>query len=376
MKRFVVVNCFVVLAVVFLFDFFFGQYFLDYPTRKFAKQVVEQAQLEKGYREAHPVFHHTLKPNVNREALWLSPPYKYRICTNSNGFKISCLSKRNQDKEFDIAIIGDSFTEGVGLAFEKTFVGVIASNLSELKIANLGVSGYSPSIYFHKIKYLLDRGVKFKHVIVFVDMSDVHNEAVHYEVVKGRVKDRELVERSIFRTKPFDVDSRLWIKQRLSRFFPLTYNAARKLKMLATKGEKTFNYHPVPGVSWVHDQSATAYGEVGLPRAISLSVGYMEALYGELRRLGISLSIVVYPWPDNLVFDIEDSPHVRLWSDFCKGKCVHFINLFPLFWDRVRLEGLENSIMNYYFAGDVHFNAMGNQIIGEEIVRVLKNKSN
>ena len=49
--------------------------------------------------------------------------------------------------KFDIAFIGDSFTEGVSLEYKNTFVGQISNYLSNYKIANLGVVSYSP-IYF------------------------------------------------------------------------------------------------------------------------------------------------------------------------------------------------------------------------------------
>lgn len=89
-------------------------------------------------------------------------PLKYRLCTDANGFKASCHAKSSDDKNFDIAFIGDSFTEGIGLPYEETFVGVIAQNMPTLKIANLGVSSYSPSIYLSKVKYLLDHGFFLK----------------------------------------------------------------------------------------------------------------------------------------------------------------------------------------------------------------------
>ena len=43
------------------------------------------------------------------------------------------------EKDFDILFIGDSFTEGVGLDYNDTFVGIFENNL-KLNIGNLGVS--------------------------------------------------------------------------------------------------------------------------------------------------------------------------------------------------------------------------------------------
>jgi hypothetical protein len=61
------------------------------------------------------------------------------------------------------------------MTYEKTFVGMYADNHRNLRIANLGVSSYSPTIYYAKIKNLLDSGFEFKKVIVFIDISDLVN---------------------------------------------------------------------------------------------------------------------------------------------------------------------------------------------------------
>ena len=87
-----------------------------------------------------------------------------------------------ESKEFDIAFIGDSFTEGVGVDYEDTFVGRIENKFDNLKIANLGVVSYSPSIYFTKLRYLLENGYKFKRVIIYFDISDIYDDNRKYQL--------------------------------------------------------------------------------------------------------------------------------------------------------------------------------------------------
>ena len=89
----------------------------------------------------------------------------------------------SNSKEFDIAFIGDSFTEGVGVNYEETFVGRITSQFNDLNIANLGVVSYSPSIYFTKLKYLLDNGYKFKRVIIYFDISDIYDDNRKWNII-------------------------------------------------------------------------------------------------------------------------------------------------------------------------------------------------
>jgi len=132
------------------------------------------------FRVRHPIYHHSLKPNFDGIGHWGT--WTYPICTDANGFKTHCHQKKTSSKVFDVAFLGDSFTEGVGLPYEQTFVGMVAANTPELKIANLGVVSYSPAIYLAKLKALYAKGYQFKHLIVFIDIGDAYDEANAYDL--------------------------------------------------------------------------------------------------------------------------------------------------------------------------------------------------
>ena len=66
------------------------------------------------------------------------------------------------------------------MAYEDSFVGMFANRFNELKIANFGVSAYSPSIYLTKVKHILHSGINFKHLVVFVDISDPQDDSARY----------------------------------------------------------------------------------------------------------------------------------------------------------------------------------------------------
>ena len=137
------------------------------------------------FRIPHPTYHHTLSPNFNGSGYWGS--WFYKVCTDPSGFKTDCVVGKPQKKSFDIAFLGDSFTEGVGLPVEQTFVGMVAAKHPELSIANLGVVSYAPSIYFAKLKALYQQGYQFKKVIVFIDIGDIQDEALTYRTINERV---------------------------------------------------------------------------------------------------------------------------------------------------------------------------------------------
>ena len=134
---------------------------------KFDSFFAKSEFYEKLIRINHPVFHHTLREDINYK--------KYKsfedlivFCTDNHGFRSKCNAKTG--KNFDLAFIGDSFVEAASLNYEDTFVGMLNNHLKK-KIVNLGVTSYSPSIYLSKINFLLNNGYDFEHVIVFIDVG-------------------------------------------------------------------------------------------------------------------------------------------------------------------------------------------------------------
>lgn len=179
------------------------------------------------FRAPHPVYHHTLIPNYEGIGYW--GPGTYHVCTNGSAFKDSCARKGVVEKSFDIAFIGDSFTEGVGMPYEKTFVGMVAARNPNLKIANLGVVSYAPSIYLAKLRELYAQGYQFKKVVVFIDIGDVQDEALTYDVVDGKVisKHEQLPPGGVAR-----------LRRIASRWFPLTGEAWNRLRASAGAASK------------------------------------------------------------------------------------------------------------------------------------------
>src|SRR6056297_1067703 len=135
------------------------------------------------YRTEMPPYHHDFeKKQVVDTATWGNRLYRLR--TNSLRFKDT--APRNVPLKADhyrILFIGDSFTEGVGVPYRQTFVGIIGEALSKygIEVLNAGVVSYSPIIYWRKVKYLLEtKGLDFDEVVVFLDISDVQDEARSY----------------------------------------------------------------------------------------------------------------------------------------------------------------------------------------------------
>ena len=106
-------------------------------------------------RISSKIFHHTLDSNVN--VIEENGRFgKTRLITNSIGFRDKEARKiYNETSKYRIVFIGGSYTEGFMVNYEDSFVGIIDKKLKKynIDVLNAGVVGYSPSIYYAKIKY-------------------------------------------------------------------------------------------------------------------------------------------------------------------------------------------------------------------------------
>lgn len=309
----------------------------------------------------HPYYHHDLAPNVATDtAAW--GPIRYTLRTNSLGF-------RDRDRReipgpataHRIVLIGDSFTEGLGVDFDATFAGVLARGYASkgIEVLNAGVASYSPAIYWKKIEYLLgERRVQIDDVVVFLDMSDIQDEALAYRIDDmGRVVDAPEVRAGL---------TGLWARN------SLTYRAAAKA--LRT----VYPHPPIAGCSipdtfevdcragWtLSPVLMNQYGGDGLRRADR----HMTDLTALLRRHRIPLTLVVYPWPQQLQWNDRSSLQVNYWRQWARREAVPFIDLFESFLGEADLLGTTQAIDRYFIPGDFHWNARGHQFVADRFMQ-------
>ena len=317
---------------------------------------------ERGIRISHPVYHHTLSASYDGLARNLA---EYRFCTNSDGLKSKCGEVHN-DKEIDIGFLGDSFTEGLGLPYEKSFVGLIAEKMPQKTIANLGVVSYAPTIYYLKLRDFLAKGYRFKELIVYIDISDIQDEA-NYAIVDGKVIET-IEDTSKHRRFPVAHFGYKKIRDRLGNqfeFFKRKEDVHEdRLDLTDPVYRRDYNRS-----AWTYDDSTDGYGKLAVEGAIDKSVAMMEKVYDLCKANNIQLSIAVYPWPGQILYDVEESRQVKIWRDFCDGKCQTFYNSFPTFFGLIKSSGKKAVIESNYFHGEMHFNEKGNQLIADDFLK-------
>jgi len=339
----------VVVTLFFGSDFIYTNY-LSMPTNQ-----------EKVYRIKHDVFHHSLSPSFDGIGEWGGEAY--RVCTDPNGFKSDCENIFTSNTNFDIAFIGDSFTEAIGVTYEDSFVGLFANTYTDLDVANLGVSSYAPTVYRAKIEDFINRGYTFNHVIVFVDISDVQDEATYFRDTRGNVlqsADGAIRQQAIFsRVKSYVEDN--------FALFTYGYKLVKQNLIDLENNESARDVFTLERSEWTYNASSNAYGSIGVNGSIEKAVSEMSILHDLLESKGVKLSVGVYPWPaqirEMMLNDSDTNLQVDVWRDFCVNRCFHFINMFPRYFDLVKNSSIDDVYRDFFIHGDVHYNREGNRLI-------------
>ncbi|MEE8211712.1 MAG: hypothetical protein V3T85_07315, partial [Acidiferrobacterales bacterium] len=261
----------------------------------FTPAYMTAGQHEAVYRRPHPVFHHTLARNIEYDhAVWGTEVYTIR--TNSLGFKDERVREvALEAKQPRIIITGDSFTEGLGLEFKDTFVGHISNYYKKrnVEVLNAGILSYSPEIHLAKTRYFLEaERLEFDHLVVFIDMSDMEDEAMGYNIDLNRpvkkITDREKTgsARPVHKEKPslkaFLNQHTVFIAQ--LRNLAAYYRIARKD---LRQWRRSLNR---PSGTWTLDEALyEKFGRVGQEKAAQ----HMRMLKTLLDKYGIELTVVV-----------------------------------------------------------------------------------
>jgi hypothetical protein len=318
------------------------------------------------FRVRSPVYHHGLQPGVSVEdERWGPLVASYRI--DSLGFRDFAVRQvRLRSSDWRVVLIGDSFTEGIGVAYQDTFAGRAAAALAPagVEVLNAGAASFSPIIYLRRARYLLeDVGLRFDHLVVFVDIGDIQDEVTYDFDAQGNVVSREarrLREERANRVhgRPFFLRS-LALRRFLDRHTLLLARLYDGADHLLTRG-------PRRAALWTVDaQAFEEYGREGLENARR----HMDALADLLASRGIGLTVAVYPWPDHVLLGDRDSRQATFWREWAAGRHAGFLDYFPLF---VGAGDPAETVRREFIPGDIHWNAAGHGVIAGPLIEHLR----
>ena len=328
-----------------------------------AKSAVEQ----RPSPDPNAAYTHTFKVKFDGFDKWFRGDYPLR--TNSLGFKdattrdVPLVADRKR-----IVFIGDfSFTEGLGLTYEESFVGRFAATFPDIDVLNAGVSSYAPSAYYQKIKFLLENGLRFDEAIVYIDISDIQDEAVSYAYDANGVlhwKYEMRPEDGHSCAPIMEPDKKWWEKAfYVVDFFSRLQQSKQVLNALdhASLQDLIDNrlafYRDYDRAAWTDLTVVDCYGDLGVEGAIEKAKRQMDRLYEVLSQYGVPLSVGVYPWPKPTFSrpgEFAAGPDLaRLVRGEMQTILQSLSGVLPLQGTRPRLH------QEPLHMGDVHFNARG-----------------
>ncbi|MCD4683503.1 MAG: hypothetical protein K8R86_09500, partial [Bacteroidales bacterium] len=273
-----------------------GRWFEKYPNATFAiilifaiiildfiSALIFIPENYNSFRCPHPYYHHGLLPNRHDENIWGQKVFK--VFTNSLGFKdMECRDIEKDSDKNRILFIGDSYTEGVGMTWEESFVGILDASLPDIEIFNAGVVSYSPKFYYLKTKYLIEKkGLKFDELYVFIDNSDPLNEITYEDF------------------EPHDENSfirfRFQARRYLYTYSYLYYSISNKINS-SKRNPVTARWNPVCGESMIDELEVENSEFI----AAILNWSYTKSYYDKWGKKGLELA----------------EKNMELLSDLCK----------------------------------------------------------
>ncbi len=320
--------------------------------------------------ESNSVYHHGFKKNEIGRGYGCE-----KIITNSLGFKDKITKNINNiNTNNRILFIGDSFTEGVGLNYEDTFVGIFDDflNNANVEVLNAGRSSYSPIIHWRKTKYLLENEFRFNHLYIFLDISDPFDEFYNYELDKDenviKRKSNNYVQDSKTINPKMSVKKiKILIKNNFTLLYFISDYIYSYYKKSINESGEWFIWTRSEYERWTIEKHLfEKYAEQG----VNIMKLYMDKIVLLSKKYNFKITIAVYPRPTQIWNEDLNSIHVDIWNKWADKNNIKFLNLFPIFIEKDQnLKQRYKTLKKYYLKGDPHFNKLGNKMIANEIIK-------
>ena len=319
-------------------------------------------------------FYYELKKNCKGKYRFKSSFPLIRTYTDELGLRVGKNSKIRNKENKNLFIFGDSFTYGVGIKYEQTFVGRIANDLNDYNVYNFGVGSYSPSVYLYKLKKILDRNIKPEKVLIFLDLTDVIDESTRWKYDKtnnkvflntNRLYKYENTKKNNFKENNFkllkNLSSYLNYHFRVLRSnVKLNLNNEYKVK---TSIQGNFTYTP----------SSNLDKRFWKKNSFKNGLATIEDRLNEIKNISKSedfeLIIVVYPWAETLEFGQNEFSWSNYAKSLCKDNTCKIIDAIPDFINYKKNN--KNWVTNLYFSNDEHFNTKGAELLYNIIMKNL-----
>ena len=312
------------------------------------------------HREPSPYYHHGLRPNA--AVMDTFGDRQYPFFSNSLGMRdVSIREVSARKTRPRLLLIGDSFTEGVGLPWEKTFAGLLAAGLEKagVEVLNSGVNSYCPILIQGRLRYLFEqKGLEVDRVVVLVDISDIMQELTYRRTPDGRIEAQPLFTESDGQEIAAYNRAESWIGEHLEENSIIIGAVTRNLRLwhrdhAAPPAVRRQDEIPIWSFNWPEYRGPY---EKMIEKGLKLAQQHMTEIARDLQHRGVALTVVVYPWPQQLPYLSRPSRAETVWAEWASANRADFINLFREF---SRLGDPTTIQREYYLQKDWHWNARG-----------------
>ena len=332
----------------------------------------------QAFRVRSSWYHHGILPGASTITNWGQKFYPFY--SNSLGFRDSINREVPlESDQYRLLFLGDSHTEAVGVSYAESFVGRLAARSEErgVEILNGSAVSYSPRIHYLKGCYLIEeKGLDIDEIFVVIDMSDLNNE-IAYENFEPKPESSFVVTLRRFSSTMsqhsllfYLADS--FVKQRRNKFFyrNMAIRERSDFELYATffsefKDADLLNDPDFHHVSrWLENEEFRELANYSL----ALGQQNIASLNDFCKSRGISLSLSVHPWQDQILKGDTSNIFVESWRDFAHENEIRFVNLYPVFIDHTNPVVTASQC---YIPHDNHWNERGHARVAEALDRIV-----
>jgi hypothetical protein len=331
------------------------------------------------------VLHHRFIPNVKSRFKTSSFDTQYDI--NSFGLRDKEYSIKKPGGSTRILMVGDSFTEGIGVEASETFSKVLegllngAGTNARYEVINAGVGSYSP---LPEYLYLKTAGLNLNPdiVVLNLDLSDMYDDLQYTRLARfdtaglplGVSPDPVRVDENWWSRKLGTVKNFLrqntrmynFITLRIGRYFEGTEHEGRAL------GDIRWDKYAMLRPNYIYKDQDW-----------SLTRNYILLIRDMLKRQGVRFVLTVYPYglqvstrefnvgrqfwgfrPDSL-YSTQPQDSVEV---FCKREDIEVINACTAFREA------SQSLYPMYIDDNGHWTATGQRVFAQILFREMQNR--
>lgn len=343
---------FLIIFLILIFDFISSNTILNYKScikyEKFYYELKKNCKGNYRFKKSFPIVE-TITDNMG-----------LRIGKNS--------PKKNSEKK-NIFIFGDSFTYGVGIDYDKTYVGLLENDNKNFNFYNFSVGSYSPSVHLYKLKKILSKNIFPEKIILFLDFTDVLDEVNRWEYDENlnlvNLKSDNLYQRSL-RKKKF-TKRNFKIMTNISSYINYNLRNVREKTKIKFQNERKIKTS-IQG-SFTYKDKEMLDKRFWKENTFDEGIATLKLRLTEISKISkkndFEFFIVIYPWAETLEFGQEKFN----WSKFVHQLCLKInckvVDAIPEF-EKYKEQNI-NWSTDLYFLNDEHFNEDGAYLIYKKI---------